>query len=134
MTSAKLLWAGLNLEEGDLPAAWITRGFYPITMVRAMAIVWLFAGLRQDEIRRLRVGCIRVGPASTPGAEAVCLLDVPVNKTTTAFTKPVDRIVGEAVKAWELERRHNYRDSTRRPANSCISSSRSAARASRPVT
>ena len=57
---AKLLWAGLNLDEGDLPAAWITRGFYPITMVRAMAIVWLFAGLRQDEIRRLRVGCIRV--------------------------------------------------------------------------
>jgi hypothetical protein len=101
---AKLLWAGLNLEEGDLPAAWITRGFYPITMVRAMAIVWLFAGLRQDEIRRLRVGCIRVGPASTPGAEAVCLLDVPVNKTSTAFTKPVDRIVGEAVNAWEQER------------------------------
>ena len=34
----------------------------------------------------------------------MCLLDVPVNKTTTAFTKPVDRIVGDAVKAWELER------------------------------
>jgi integrase len=101
---AKLLWAGLNLEERDLPAAWITRGFYPIPMVRGLAIVWLFAGLRQDEIRRLRVGCTRVGPASTPGAEAVCLLDVPVNKTTTAFTKPVDRMVGEAVTTWERER------------------------------
>jgi hypothetical protein len=29
-----------------------------------------------------------------PG-DAVCLLDVPVNKTGTAFTKPVDRLVGE---------------------------------------
>jgi hypothetical protein len=95
---------GLNLEERDLPAAWINRGFYPITMVRAIAIVWLFAGLRRDEIWRLRVGCIRVGPSSTPDAEPVCLLDVPVNKTTTAFTNPVDAVVGEAVRAWEHER------------------------------
>lgn len=101
---AKLLWAGLNLEERDLPAAWISRHFYPLTMVRGIAVVWLFAGLRQDEIRRLRVGCIRVSPSSTPGAETVCLLDVPVNKTSTAFTKPVDRMVGEAVQRWEQER------------------------------
>ena len=37
-------------------------------------------------------------------ADAVCLLDVPVNKTGTAFTKPVDRIVGEAISAWEKVR------------------------------
>ena len=61
-------------------------------------------GPATNEIRRLRVGCIRFGPASTPGAETVCLLDVPVNKTSTAFTKPVDRIVGEAVQRWEQER------------------------------
>jgi hypothetical protein len=34
----------------------------------------------------------------------VCDLDVPVNKTSQAFTKPVDQIVGESVRAWEAER------------------------------
>ena len=36
---------------------WPTRRFYPIEMVRAVAMVWLFSGLRSDEIVRLRVGC-----------------------------------------------------------------------------
>jgi integrase len=44
------------------------------------------------------------GTGDTLPADAVCLLDVPVNKTTTAFTKPVDRIVGEAIAAWEKVR------------------------------
>jgi integrase len=102
---AKLLWAGLNLAEADLPPAWVSRHFYPLTMIRAVAVVWLFGGLRQDEIRRLRIGCIRFSPAAIPPAsEAVCLLDVPVNKTSTAFTKPVDRAVAEAIQAWEQAR------------------------------
>jgi integrase len=101
---AKLLWAGLNLTEADLPSSWTHRHFYPLAMIRAVMLVWLFAGLRQDEIRRLRVGCIRYHAADTPDADRVCLLDVPVNKTSTAFTKPVDRVVGEAIRAWELVR------------------------------
>ena len=44
------------------------------------------------------------GTGDTLPADAVCLLDVPVNKTTTSFTKPVDRIVGEAIAAWERVR------------------------------
>ena len=32
------------------------------------------------------------------------MLDVPVNKTSTAFTKPVDPIVGEMITAWEKVR------------------------------
>ena len=36
----------------------------------------------------------------------MCLLDVPIHKTGTAFTKPVDRTVGEAVEAWERVRPH----------------------------
>jgi hypothetical protein len=32
---------------------------YPIEMTRALIITWLFAGLRRNEIVRLRVGCIR---------------------------------------------------------------------------
>jgi hypothetical protein len=64
-------------------------------------------GLRKDEIRRLRVGCTRenwkAGTASAQ-VDAVCNLDVPVNKTSDAFTKPVDQIVGESIRAWEAER------------------------------
>jgi len=32
------------------------------------------------------------------------MLDVPVNKTSTAFTKPVDPIVGESISSWEKSR------------------------------
>ena len=101
---AKLVWAGLNLTEADLPSSWDNRHFYPLSMMRGVVLVWLFAGLRQDEIRRLSVGCIRYQCSDEAGAERVCLLDVPVNKTSTAFTKPVDRVVGEAIRAWEQER------------------------------
>jgi integrase len=105
---ARLLWAGLNLTTEDLSCAWS----YPIEFVRALAVVWLFAGLRSDEIARLRVGCVRWQTADvtvratgeTLPKDAVCLLDVPVNKTGTAFTKPVDPIVGEAIETWEQAR------------------------------
>jgi hypothetical protein len=30
-----------------------------IEMIRAVTLVWLFAGIRADEIRRMRVGCVR---------------------------------------------------------------------------
>lgn len=110
---AKLLWAGLNLTPDDLRALRSgVRGAYPPSMVRALALVWLFAGLRLNEIRRLRVGCIRwqrddvtvAGTGEILPKDAVCLLDIPVQKTGPAFTKPVDRLVGEAIGAWERER------------------------------
>ena len=120
---AKLLWAGLNFTTDDLPKGYFLAGprtrlpQYPFEMVRALVIMWLFAGLRRDELSRLRVGCIRwqrdeatvtsVDGTNTDGRlkqEAVCLLDVPTNKTGTAFTKPVDAAVGEAVAAWERVR------------------------------
>jgi integrase len=108
---AKLMWAGLNLQAGDLPGN--TAGYYPMELIRAVALTWLFSGLRSDEISRLRVGCIRwqhdgqpiAGDAADVLAEdAVCLLDVPVHKTGTAFTKPVDPIVGQAIEAWQALR------------------------------
>jgi hypothetical protein len=117
---AKLLWAGLNLQPGDMVAAGASGGhhpgkrprgpheYYPFELVRALAMVWLFAGLRSDEIMRLRQGCARwqmasggQGAGGSPAARRICLLDVPVNKTGPAFTKPVDALVGEAVQAWE---------------------------------
>lgn len=104
----KLVAAALALSADDLP----TNYRYPLTMVQALAALWVCAGLRADEIVRLRVGCIRwqtedvIVPET--GAllekETVCFLDVPVNKTTTAFTKPVPPIVGQRIAAWERER------------------------------
>jgi integrase len=108
---AKLLWAGLNLDAGDLPDA--GGPAYPAELVRALTLTWLFSGQRSDEVARLRVGCIRWqhGGMPIPGdsgevltRDAVCLLDVPTHKTGTAFTKPVDPLLGQAVQAWQAVR------------------------------
>jgi integrase len=107
---AKLMWAGLNLTGDDLPKNGRQAGtgvpWYPLELVRAVAVLWLFSGLRSDEILRLRVGAIRwqTTPDAVDGNGRVCLLDVPVNKTTSAFTKPVDPLVGDAVEAWQAVR------------------------------
>ncbi len=109
---AKLLWAGLNLEAGDLPGT-SAGTYYPLELIRALTLSWLFSGLRSDELSRLRVGCIRWQHDGMPipgdsreilAEDAICLLDVPVHKTGTAFTKPVDPIVGQAIEAWQAGR------------------------------
>ncbi len=109
---AKLVWAGLNLTADDLPRhRYGGKHRYPVELCKALAITWLFAGLRVNEIVRLRLGCIRwqKQDVSIPNGEilpggSVCMLDVPVNKTSTAFTKPVDPLVGETISAWESVR------------------------------
>jgi hypothetical protein len=92
----------VNLEADDLPQAQ-ARDFYPIEMVRAVTLAWLFSGQRSDEITRLRVVCNRWqhdGAAIASDSDqvlardAVCLLDVPWHKTGTAFTKPVGPLLG----------------------------------------
>jgi len=109
---AKLLHAGLNIEAADLPGT-SAGSYYPIELIRALTLTWLFSGLRSDEISRLRTGCARWQHDGMPiagdsreilAADAVCLLDVPVNKTGTAFTKPVDPLVGQAIEAWQALR------------------------------
>jgi hypothetical protein len=93
---AKLLWAGLNLQPADLPGN-SADTYYPMPLIRAVTLTWLFSGLRSDELSRLRIGCVRWqhdGTAIVADArdvlavDAVCLLDVPVHKTGTACTKP----------------------------------------------
>ncbi|HEX6477233.1 MAG TPA: site-specific integrase [Ktedonobacteraceae bacterium] len=106
---AKLLWAAMNLEATDLPTTGSHALIYPLEMVRAIAVVWCFAALRSDEIVRLRVGCIRwqhedvVVPETREilPKDAVCFLDIPVNKTTTSYTKPVHPLVGKSIQEWE---------------------------------
>ncbi len=115
---AKLLWAGLNFTADDLPqmgryrSQLRRRTHFRFELIRAFVITWLFAGLRINEITRLRLGCIRwqhsdLDTDTTQEAVsrgAVCFLEVPVNKTGRAFTKPVDRLVGEAIACWEKVR------------------------------
>jgi hypothetical protein len=111
---AKLMWAGLNMEATDLSKPnGQGNSFYPIELVRAITVTWLFAGLRSDEIVRLHLGCIRwqSHPPMPTAVEQdiandpICFLDVPTNKTGTSFTKPVDPLVGRAISAWEAIRR-----------------------------
>jgi integrase len=101
---AKLLWAGLNLVSDDV----LTEGKghrYPLELMRALALIWLFGGLRSDEIFRLRVGCIRWQMMHLDDTEQeICYLDVPPNKTGDAFTKPVDPLIGKAIATWEAVR------------------------------
>jgi integrase len=114
---AKLLWAGFNLGPDDIPTN--RYGFiYPVELVRAITLTWLFSGLRSDETARLRLGCVRWQHHDVPipgdsdqvlARDAVCLLDLPVHKTGTAFTKPVDPLLGQAIDAWQSLRPHQPR-------------------------
>ena len=109
---AKLLWAGLNLTKEDLPKKEIGDYLYPLVMVQAITITWLFAGIRNNEIIRLRTGCIRwqkddiviPGYNQVVPKDAVCYLEIPVNKTSPGYVKPVDKVLGEAILDWEKER------------------------------
>jgi len=110
---AKIVMAAVHLSADDTPRHRHSRTpAYPVEMVRALAVVWCFTGLRSDEAHRLRVGCARpqrddvtipeTGALLPKGA--ACMLDVPVNKTMTAFSKPVHPLVGERIAAWERVR------------------------------
>jgi Phage integrase family len=82
---AKLLWAGLNFTADDLPQMGRYRS-------QLGCIRWQHSDLDTDTTQE----------AMSRGA--VCFLEVPVNKTGRAFTKPVDRLVGEAIACWEKVR------------------------------
>ncbi|MGV9976546.1 tyrosine-type recombinase/integrase [Micromonospora wenchangensis] len=112
---AKLMAAGLTLNVEDLAEygtavareAGNTQTYYPIEMMRALVGVWLFGALRIDEIRRLEADCVIWDTGRDPdsGEEfQVCLLRVPPNKTSGAFNKPVDPVVGQLIEAWKLVR------------------------------
>lgn len=72
---------------------------YPHVAGSPLPRSWLFSGLRGDEIRRLRVGCIR-----WQSNREDCFLDVPANKSGPSYTKPVDTALGQAIESWETVR------------------------------
>jgi integrase len=103
----KLTWASVNLEQSDLSA----DCFYPFTLIQAIAVVWTHAGLRSNEIVRLRLGCARqqsddvVDQSGTViPAGQLCWLDVPAGKTSAGYTKPVHSVVHKFIEAWLKER------------------------------
>ena len=109
---AKLVHAALHLTEEDLPRSGSGAIQYPLALVRAVAVVWVYTGLRSDEVVRLRLGCIRwqredvtvPETGETLPKDATCFLTVPTNKTTTTFQKPVNLIVGRRINEWEQGR------------------------------
>ena len=109
---AKLVHAALTLTEEDLPRTKAGAIYYPLAFVRALAAVWVYSGLRSDEMIRLRLGCIRWQreTVTVPETgellprEAACFLTVPTNKTGTTFQKPVNPVVGQRIHEWERER------------------------------
>jgi integrase len=113
---AKLMAAGLTINAEDFkpygtPAAHAAGTaapcYYPVEMLRAIVGVWLFAGCRIDEIRRLDLDCIAWDQGTdeaTGETFPICLLRVPQNKTSGPFTKPVDPVVGQLIDAWKLVR------------------------------
>lgn len=113
-TWLRLEQAGLSLTQADLPRlAELPEGYhaeatYPLKLVRALAAVWLFGGLRRDEIGRLPIGCTRClttlpqspPPAAGP-APGIVSLRVPANKSGGPFDKAVDARLDSELKAWE---------------------------------
>ncbi|NJL56737.1 hypothetical protein HC928_17475, partial [bacterium] len=97
----KLLQAALTLTADDIQPdarAQAKQPAYPLEMVRALALVWVFGGLRSDEMRRLRVGCVRWELLDEMKTSAVVMLRVPPNKTSGRFEKPVSRFAAEAIR------------------------------------
>ncbi|AZE48318.1 Mobile element protein [Pseudomonas chlororaphis] len=103
----KLIWASLHLEQEDL----LSEIHYPLSMIKAMAVIWTHAGLRSNEIIRLARGCahaqdndIAHDDGSLIKAGTLCYLDIPASKTFKEFVKPVAVVVKACVDAWLLER------------------------------
>ncbi|WP_272577123.1 tyrosine-type recombinase/integrase [Providencia sp. PROV274] len=103
----KLIWASLNLRAEDM----FTQIHYPFTMHQAMAVIWTHAGLRQNELLRLTVDCIKEqcddiiqDDGSVIAAGTLCYLQVPAGKTSKAFVKPVAAVVKQYVDLWLKER------------------------------
>lgn len=103
----KLTWASLNLRREDM----LTEIHYPLSMMRAMAVIWTHAGLRSNEIIRLVTSCIREqseeiiqddNSVIPPGT--LCYLEVPTGKTSTSFVKPVAAIIKKYIDEWLQER------------------------------
>ncbi len=105
----KLMRAAATLTEVDLAE----RGVYPLSFVSAVALLWVTAARRPNEIARLRVGCIRrdwdpgmldeSGVAVEQDGEFT-YLQVPSGKYRGPFWVPIPSYTADAVEKWERQR------------------------------
>ncbi|MDG6910195.1 MAG: hypothetical protein JRN08_07475 [Nitrososphaerota archaeon] len=103
----KLAYAAATLKVEDLRRH--GRHFYPPTLYRALALLWVTTARRPNELRRLRLGCVRrewdqtmldeSGEPIEHAPEELCYLQVPVNKTQGAFWIWIPTYTADAIAA-----------------------------------
>jgi integrase len=125
---ARLVIAAATLSESDLPR---TGKIYPLSLYRAMALIWVTSARRPNEIVRLRLDCVRTDvemdalgeneqareyltilahsqsqfPSETSAATTVLhYLHIPSGKTRGPFFIWIPEYVVRAIEAWKRER------------------------------
>ncbi|WP_338250699.1 tyrosine-type recombinase/integrase [Dictyobacter halimunensis] len=113
LTWCKLTYAAATFTEEDCASF----RSYPVSYHRALALLWVSSARRANEIRRLRIGCIRRDwdpemlnehgvPFPVQNAQ-LCYLHVPPNKTKGPYWIPIPQYVADAIEVWEQERPKN---------------------------
>lgn len=127
-TWARLAIAAATLSASDLPQG---TAAYPLSLYRALALIWVTSARRPNEIVRLRLDCVRADVApellgegdqvieyltilaggmqqtnqeGTSKAPLLHYLHVPSGKTRGPFYIWIPAYVVEAIEAWKQER------------------------------
>jgi len=130
-TWARLVMAAATLSHNDLPQGTTT---YPLSLYRALALLWVTSARRPNELVRLRLDCVRADVApkllgesdqaieyltilanrkqqeqqeGTPTAPLLHYLHIPSGKTRGPFYIWIPDYVVEAIEAWKQERPQN---------------------------
>lgn len=138
----KLLWAGLNIDPGDFPTN--TYGLcYPIELIRAVTLTWLFSGLRSDEIARLAwaASAGNMTDSPSPATPTRCWRGTLSACWTSPPTRPAPRSPSPSTLSWARRSRHGRNSGrssrrcwTPRPVSRWTSCSRTGPNASRRPT
>ena len=111
----KLVWTACTLNA-DMVKEILPGSKYPLALLRAVALVWVTACRRRDEIRRLPLDCVRrewapemldENGVQIEPAEDLWYLLVPTNKFRGIFWSPIPQYTGEAILAWQAVRPKN---------------------------
>jgi integrase len=114
----KLAGAAARLSEADLSRS----HQYPLSLYRAVALLWITTARRPNELQRLRLDCVRRewdhemidedGFPLEPGEDmleseagkAVCYLRIPTNKYGGEFWIWIPQYTADAIDAWKKDR------------------------------
>lgn len=114
----KLAGAAARLSEADLSR----RHQYPLSLYRAVALLWITTARRPNELQRLRLDCVRRewdhemidedGLPLEPGEDILasetgktaCYLRIPTNKYGGEFWIWIPQYTADAIDAWKKDR------------------------------